>query len=400
MNGLRATLKSHRKFSLNWTYLDAITSGVSAIDLGALALRNLHDARQFAREYGYDTEQPGVAEYLAQIQREAVDFLRETFLVGAQRELIPLEVAQPDDPLRLLVLASQHVRGFDPQRLWACAVLKVMHGLFYIDNNLKLRHFAAIRRQVFAGLDAVIRRDGEREYLTDGELCLPLLHVDRKRNKGRHSILLKLLQKAAYVAADIHDHLGVRLTLATRFECLLALDVLRRAHVISVTNLEGSRTRNTLLDLAAAKQVFARYRSLIDRSETYPTELLQRMDAELATLAAPQARADNPHSGAGFSSLQLTVRKMIHLSPQEADGIAGLSPAGGSSFFFEYEIQLMDAASFDRSQHGPASHAAYKQRQIETARRRVFGPELLRWIQSRVPDPPVSSSVPAASVSI
>jgi uncharacterized protein (TIGR04552 family) len=37
----------------------------------------------------------------------------------------------------------------DLRRMWACAVLKVMHGIFYIDNNLKLRHFHAIRSQVF-----------------------------------------------------------------------------------------------------------------------------------------------------------------------------------------------------------------------------------------------------------
>jgi hypothetical protein len=45
-----ASLKSRHRFSLNWGYLNAITSGMSAIDLSALALRNLHDARQFARE--------------------------------------------------------------------------------------------------------------------------------------------------------------------------------------------------------------------------------------------------------------------------------------------------------------------------------------------------------------
>ena len=49
-------------------------------------------------------------------------------------------------------------------------------------------------------------------------------------------------------------------------------------------------------------------------------------------------------------------------------------------FFFEYEIQLMDEASYQRSLSGPASHAAYKQRQVDTARTRVFGRDLLRWI--------------------
>jgi hypothetical protein len=51
-------LESTGKFSLNWSYLNAIANGVSAIDLGALALRNLHDARQFVREYGFDLDQP------------------------------------------------------------------------------------------------------------------------------------------------------------------------------------------------------------------------------------------------------------------------------------------------------------------------------------------------------
>jgi len=50
MTELHASLKCAHKFSLNWGYLNAIASGVSAIDLGALALRNLHDARQFVLE--------------------------------------------------------------------------------------------------------------------------------------------------------------------------------------------------------------------------------------------------------------------------------------------------------------------------------------------------------------
>ena len=43
------------------------------------------------------------------------------------------------------------------------------------------------------------------------------------------------------------------------------------------------------------------------------------------------------------------------------------------SFFFDYEIQLMDAASFERSQQGAASHEAYKRRQMETASVQLSG---------------------------
>ncbi|MBB5205038.1 uncharacterized protein (TIGR04562 family) [Inhella inkyongensis] len=385
----RPVPKTDRRFSLNWTYLAAIAEGVSAIDLGALALRQMSDARQFAREYGYDMDSPAVQDYVRRIQQEAVGFVRSHFLAPEQAALLPACVAEPEDPLNLLLLASQRVHRFDAERAWACVLLKVMHGLFYIDNNLKLRHFEAIRQQVFAGLDALIHTEGEQQYLSDGQTWLPLVHLDRKRNKGRHSILLKLLQKPEYVAADIHDHLGLRLTLGTRIECLLALELLRRAHVVSVTNLEVSRTRNTLLDLAAAKAVFARYRALLERSSGHPTELLARMDAELAAQAQAQRRADNPHSAAEFSSLQLTVRKMIHLPTSEVGRMSVnalddlLQGADDVSFFFAFEIQLMDAASFEKSQQGAASHEAYKKRQVDTARRRVFGPELEAWLREQ-----------------
>ncbi|MFO1252353.1 MAG: TIGR04552 family protein [Inhella sp.] len=368
--------KTSRRFALNWTYLSAIAQGVSPIDLQGLALRNLADARQYAREYGYDVDQPGVTDYLRGIQQEALGFVRGQFLTPAQQGLIPPEVAQPEDPLQLLLLASHGSHRIDPQRLWACTLLKVMHGLFYIDNNLKLRHFETIRQQVFAGLDEVLHEREGRSYLRDGLLELPLVHVERKRNKGRHSILLKLLQKPEYVAADIHDHLGLRLTLQTRVECLLALELLRRAHLVSASNLEVSRTRNTLVDLDAAKQVFTRWRALLERSPGYPQALLQRMDEELAALAPQPQRRDNPHSAAEFHSLQLTVRKMIQLPPDAGS-------EAGCRFFFAYEIQLLDAASLAQSQQGAASHEAYKQRQVETARRRVFGPQLLAWLASQ-----------------
>ncbi|MYM73876.1 TIGR04552 family protein [Duganella sp. FT134W] len=381
MTELHPSLKSTGKLSLNWSYLDAIANGKSAIDLGALALRNLHDARQFVREYGFDLDQPAAVALIRRAHAEAVDFIRATFLTPAQAGLIPPEVATPDDPLNLLVYASLRGQQVDVRRMWACVVLKVMHGIFYIDNNLKLRHFHAIRAQVFGTLDEVIRQQGEQHYLTDGEVCLPLLHYDRKDNKGRNSILLKLLQKAAYLAADIFDHLGVRLVFATRAECLLALRTLQRAHVLSVTNVDAERSRNTLLDLDAAKQVFCKYRAQLERADSYPLDLLRQMDTELADIAQPQTRCDNPHSGSGFNSIQVTVRKMIHV--QQLDAAPEQDYDVG--FFFEYEIQLMDEASYQRSLSGPASHAAYKQRQVDTARTRVFGRDLLRWIEHQPP---------------
>lgn len=393
---LRASLKSKQKFSLNWSYLNAIANGVSAIDLGSLALRTLDDARRFVREYGFDLDQPAAPVLIRRAHREAVDFIIKQFLEPGQAALIPPEVATPEDPLQLLVYASLRGQHADLLRMWSCAVLKVMHGIFYIDNNLKLRHFNTIREQVFASLDEVIQDDGVHCFLSDGEVCLPLLHYERKNNKGRNSILLKLLQKAGYLAADIYDHLGVRLIFATRFECLLALRTLQRAHLLSITNVDAQRTRNTLLDLEAAKQIFVKYRAQLECADDYPAALLKTMDEELMAQAQPQTRSENPHSGDGFNSIQVTVRKMIHLQPED-NGEAGHEYEVG--FFFEYEIQLMDKASHDRSLSGPASHEAYKRRQVDTARGRVLGRELMGWIAQHTPAPvsaPVSAPAAAA----
>ncbi|MYN02644.1 TIGR04552 family protein [Pseudoduganella sp. DS3] len=376
-----ATLKCQGKFSINWTYLNAIASGVSAIDLGGLALRNKHDAREFVREYGFDIDNPHARAVIARVQREALDFVCNSFLTPSQAALIPPDVASPDDPLDLLVFASLHGNEqAELRRMWSCAVLKVMHGIFYIENNLKLRYFNIIRQQVFASLDEVIRQEGEQHFLSDGEICLPLLHFDRKNNKSRNSILLKLLQKAAYLAADIFDHLGVRLIFNTRFECLLALRTLQRAHVISVTNVDAQRTRNTLLDMEAAKEIFTKYRCVLEAADGYPAALLEKMDAELMAISSAPTQSDNPHSGAGFNSIQVTVRKMIHVP---SDDPAAMGPDYDIGFFFEYEIQLMDKASHSRTLEGPASHDAYKKRQVETARLRVLGRELIRYLEAQ-----------------
>jgi len=389
MTQLKPSLKSARGLAFSWTYLNQIATGVSAIDLTALDLRNIDDARQFAREYGFDIDRPAEIDRIRRAHAEAVQFITHTFLSESERDLIPPEVADPADVLQLLVYASRHVTQADPRRLWSCAVLKVMHCVFYIDNNLKLRHFNIIRQQVFDGFNEVLRHDGDQHYLTDGEICLPLVVCEKKSNKGRRSILLKLLQKAEYVAADIYDHLGLRLVLNTRFECLLALRILQRAHLISVINIESQRTRNNMLDLEAAREVVRNYRDQLDQAEDYPAALLQQMDEELIAHSQVGPRQDNPHSASTYQSLQITVRKMIHL-PEET-GIAGTATAEGGdgprdrrvSFFFEYEIQLLDKASYGRTIEGPASHGAYKQRQIETARRRVFGPELLAWLRQQ-----------------
>ena len=390
------------RVSLNWTQLNAIIDGVSAIDLGSLAIRNMDEAREFAIEYGFNVDDPIEKERILEAHHEAIAFIEEYFLEPHQYRMIPEDIRNPRNVLDLLVFSSHYLNKADLKQLWACAVLKVMHGIFHIDHDFKLKYFDVIRSQIFESIDKMIISKGSNHYLTDGKLTIPLFFYEKKRNKGRKSILMKLLQKPTYVASDIYDHLGIRFIFETKAECLFALKIMRKSHLLTVTNIKPFRSRNNLLDIAESKRIFSRFRPILEHSDTYPLDTFKRMDEELDASYVKKHRGDNPHSSADYQVIQVTARKMIHVPNPAYAKIQSLlhyvSNQGATeiphhfadeaeldkefSLYFDYEIQLLDRKSYLNALRGPASHAAYKQRQRKAARKRVLGP-LIKHVGGR-----------------
>ncbi len=401
MASLQPKIKDRKnRVSLNWNQLNAVITGVSAIDLPSLAIRTRNDARNFAREYGFDIDDPIAREEIARVHFEAVSFIQKHFLNDAQKDLISQDVRNPDDVLDLLVFSSNYLNKSNVKQMWACAVLKVMHGIFHIDHDSKLMYFDEIRRQIFDSIDKVIVREDGQDYLQDDQTRLPLFKFEKKRNKGRQSVLLKLLQKPSYVASDIYDHLGIRLVFETKAECLFALKLLRRSHLLTVTNIKPNRSRNNLVDLKISKRIFNRFKPLLHRAAGYPSDVFKKIDEELEASYIKRSRDNNPHSSIDFRSIQITARKMIRITNplyrqlQDLVGYLGdkvelpdhFIPGADNrniSFYFDFEIQLLDQVSYLASLHGPASHEAYKKRQIETASKRVLGLELLKYIEEK-----------------
>ena len=90
---IKPTIKSGKnRVSLNWTQLEAVLTGVSAIDLPSLAIRTHQDAKNFALEYGFDVDDPLSMQEVVRVHREAVEFIDEYFLSPAQRALFSDEV--------------------------------------------------------------------------------------------------------------------------------------------------------------------------------------------------------------------------------------------------------------------------------------------------------------------
>ena len=64
-----------------------------------------------------------------------------------------------------------------------------------------------------------------------------------------------------------------------------------------------------------------------------------------------------------FKFIKFITRKLIRI---EKDGKTLFN------FFYPYEVQIMDASSYQQVTSGPSSHDSYKERQKESAKSRLF----------------------------
>jgi len=82
-------------------------------------------------------------------------------------------------------------------------------------------------------------------------------------------------------------------------------------------------------------------------------------------------RKENPYSSIDFRYIKFICRKMIKIQPQSVSG-SGQSVGKEFSFFYPFEVQIMDKEAFSKMQSGDTDHTAYKDRQIEAAKKRIL----------------------------
>lgn len=325
--------------------LKSIIAGSSAIDVPQLHVATRDDAQAFVESYGYDLRDPREAAQLAGLRDEALDFLDEMLLVG---DAIPGEVRATEDILELLLVASDRSH---PHQRAVCALLRVMHTLAHCSSWFGDRYHATIQRQVLARFERHIRTDAAGQLHLDD---VPLVRFEARARKERWSVALKLLHKAENVAADVFDYLGIRFITADRFDALRVVRALRRRHIIMFANVKPSRSRNTLVDLERLEALLGaepdagddRVRDVVDSWGPPPGD--------------PRR---NRYSDAAYHSMQFTCRQRIRVTDEAGQR---------QHFFFPFEVQVLDEASFRISREGFASHDEYKRRQVIAAVGRVL----------------------------
>ena len=364
-----------------------ILGGGSPIDLDGLRVHSPDEAWNFALNYGYDMGIPVQRAAVLRVYEDAVDFLEAVILDGTDLH-VPLEVRDLGDPLDLLVWASERPRNLRSR--WSCAILRLMHTLFHVDHNVNLRFLPEIQRQVFQRYDQyLVHEDGK--WLLRGAYDVPLVAVERKENKDRVSMLLKMLHKPENVSETIYDQIGIRLVAEDQLGVLLVIRFLLDHHVLMPTHIKPSRSRNLMIDIGALEAWMEALPPAFCLHDLAPEE--RRALSHALTLKTP-GKEQNPFSSKDYSAIQFTARTLVRL-PSPATGaletLQGRLQTMGDTelsdlaqipellleqeefaFFFAHEVQVMEQSGFQRSLSGPASHSEYKQRQRDAARRRVL----------------------------
>jgi uncharacterized protein (TIGR04562 family) len=377
----------HALFPMPPEVTQVILGGGSPIDLDSLRIHSPGEAWNFALNYGYDMSIPVQRAAVMRVYEDAVDFLEAVVLEGTDLH-VPLEVRDLQDPLELLVWASDRPRNIRGR--WSCAILRVMHTLFHVDHNVNLRFLPEIQRQVFSRYDQYLVCE-EGRWCLRGAYEVPLVAAERKENKDRVSMLLKMLHKPENVAETIYDQIGIRFVAEDQLGVLMVIRFLLDHHVLMPTHIKPSRSRNLMIDMEALA-AWSEATPPFFRIQDLGPEERKALSSTLA-IKAP-GKEQNPFSSKDYSAIQFTARTLVRLpSPatkaletlQERLQTMGdteladlvripelLQEQEEFTFFFAHEVQVMEQSGFQSSRSGPASHSEYKQRQRDAARRRVL----------------------------
>lgn len=348
------TTRAERFLDYDWEVISAILSGGSAIDLARVGFADGAEVVEFLAAYGFDPREEDGRREMKKIVPLALAFIEDELLPVGPLDQLPADL--PHDPLELLLIAS---RADHPLRDWACSVLRVCHvaahGMF-----LPGRDRVAEACEIFEGrLRTHLNHWGGKLHLGD----IPIVRCDFKTEKPWNSLLLKLLCKKDSVAEEIYDQVGLRIVTYSRPDTLLVVRYLVDQHVVVYPNIKPSRSHNTLLDLGDFRRHLGRARAELEAGKLDLEQFGAAIENYCEDVEVKPGAVRNPYTDEHYRSIQFTTRVMV--SRKEGDGHV-------DRFFFPFELQIMDEQAYRKNMVGKSNHLAYRERQRDAARRRVF----------------------------
>ncbi len=378
------------KLSFEWPALQVALEGHSFLDIPRLNILTKADAKHFLFSYGYDVDDLLVREEVWRIYFQALSFLQNHLLESG--ESIPVEFlsrGQQSDVIRLLTEASKSgsVKG-----RWSCAILRIMHIISHLDNDIRLENFAYAREQIFERFDRFLKTAGGRRWrFGTGPKAIPLVRCIRKQRKERSSILMKLLSKPHTVVEEIYDSLGFRFVTESRFDAYRLINDIMKSGAVSAANIQPGRSVNSLIPLDLFRQTIESIEHDLSRGAISPKLAHRRLQKVEEEGLVSWSQIRNPFSSRWYRALQFTCRQLI-IAPdptfrfwsevrtelvknkniEAALKKLPITIRERRTFFYPFEIQIMDKESYVESIGGRSRHREYKAKQRLMARNRVL----------------------------
>lgn len=351
--------------------LNSVAGGRSAIDTPRLNIKSLEQATSFIQSYGFEYSNPQDQEKIWYYHRRALVLIVEK--LGFDLQEIPellRERKALGDSRRLLLLASSEEESERRLQRWSCAILRCMHVYVHAENDLFSSFSEEIQSQILTPFQKAIYHDGTthkaslKSLSIEGRDPVELLGFELKPFKTSSSTVIKLLAKSDVLALKIFDKLGVRFVTRSLFDSFQVIRFLVEENIMSFPHIMPDQSSNNLypvdLFVVVCKELMATGKAYSE------LELKQIFEEKLRSLGegAQFFRKENFFSGADYRFIKFITRKLVHIQPQ-----AGKEPF---SFFYPFEIQIMDQSAHQAILSGPSEHDAYKERQRLAARKRLF----------------------------
>ena len=306
--------------------------GDSVIDWHKLNFQDHAEVDRFLRLNEFDPESDAEMERFEDIRSDAVDYLARAFAMA-----IPDEVAA-DLPARDLFLVASST---GPHQKWACVVLKVMHIIHHINGRQALLKVSVSDEVIFREIELKVLQVVEQLRAAGA----PLTEFEWSR-KSLDSQITKLLAKRSTLAANIYDKLRFRLIVPQHADLFPMLATLTR-QLIPFNYVVPGESVNQLLDLRETT------RAQTGRGEIAPAEVPYN------EFSGPEYRIIN-----FVADLPLRLERLLPRTETPPD----LSHV----VFVLTEFQIADKATATANEQGASSHEAYKARQNERVRMRLF----------------------------
>lgn len=344
----------------------SLIGGRAVVETPRLGLKSKDEAYAYLKTYGYDMEVESDREKLWAIHSRAVIYIRTQLL--KEGESIPEEISDPkklQDISSLLLYSS--LRDSTPESLhrWSCALLRVMHVISQLHNDLFNYFSLEIQEEIFRPYRQVVQKDANGIRIVAGTESdtITLQKFDIKPFKDSDSAITKLLAKPDEVAFGLLDKIGVRFVTTSLYDVFRVMRFLVINHVVSPANVIPNQSNNTLFPVNLFLDVMEGLPRSVEMDPVEIDKLLtERLGKDVAK--AQFLEKHNTFTSKDYRFIKFITRQLVRVTHPETQK--------SFSFFYPYEVQILDYEHYLRSLSGPASHDEYKSRQRERARQRVL----------------------------